>query len=130
MAISLSQTKLLPKPYTNQCENKYPSIIQPYFDNRTSYLDVSCRRACLNLHIEKNCNCMNPLSFDATDGRVDLSKSKFCSVYYKSPERDCVKKVIVEFGTNKTDLPCGCGLDCESNNFMVLNLNSFLIIMR
>ena len=119
MAISLSQTKLLPSPYTNQCKNKYPPIIEPYFDNRTSYLDVSCRRACLNYHIEKNCKCINPLSFDATDGRVDLSKFKFCSVDHTSPERKCVKEIIEEFGANKTDLPCGCGLDCESNNFMV-----------
>ena len=119
MAISLSQVRLLPSPYTNQCENNYPTEIQPLFDNRTSYLDVSCRRACLNRHIMEICNCINPSSFDATDGEDDFSEWKFCSVDYNSPERKCVKEVIEEFGTYKSALPCGCGLDCESNNYMV-----------
>ena len=119
MAISLSQTKLLPSPYTNQCENKYPTEIEPLFDSRTSYLDVSCRRACLNMHIEKFCKCLDPSSFDVVDGEVDFSQYKYCSVDYKTPERDCVKEAIKEFGKYKQALPCGCGLDCESNNYMV-----------
>ena len=88
------------------------------------FSDMTCREACLVGFIGNKCNCVDPLSKDARQ-LTDFSTSNFCNVDYKSEERKCVNEARHDYMkySQIDQHPCGCGLDCKHNKYMVKFFN-------
>ena len=131
IAISLRQISRLKKPYESDCMGDYPpQITGPISDMKEHiyFSDMTCREACLVGFIGNKCNCVDPLSKDARQ-LTDYSITNFCNVDYKSEERKCVNEARHDYMkySQIDQHPCGCGLDCKHNKYMVNFFNLYIL---
>ena len=119
--MSLREITRRESPYKSKCISEFPSNIKLGRDEELLYYsDSTCREACLIAYTRKQCNCTDPLSMGARQ-LTDFSTAKFCSVNFGSLSRNCVNEARHNYMkiSQIDETPCGCGLDCKTQKYMV-----------